>query len=230
MATALPSTGTAPTTAAPTCDTDDMKIVHGLLRALFSDAPGIVRTVSHTQPRRHAAVSRHIALLSITLAWHHETEDVLLWDELERRAPRCAAHVGVMRAQHAEMAELLHALDDSLVRWTDRGGADDGTVSTRLEHISSSLERHLGDEERWILPVASSTMTQDEWNRLGEMGSSHTPKGMEFVLLGYLIGSIPEATRGAWIRASLPVLVRVLWAVTGRRTFARYRRTLAVDA
>lgn len=230
MAIALPSTGSVPTGVAATCDTDDMRVVHGFLRALFLDAPGLVRIVCDHQPRRRAAVSRHIALLSATLANHHETEDTLLWDDLERRAPRCAAHVGLMRRQHGEMADMLAALDISLAEWDLRGGADDGTVSSHLDSIRASLDHHLGDEERWILPVASMTLTQAEWNRLGEMGGSHTPKGMAFILLGYLLRSLPHEDRERWTRTSLPIPVRILWALFGRRSFDRYRRDLAVDA
>ncbi len=35
---------------------------------------------------------------------HHESEDELLWDKLEQRAPACALHVGQMRAHHAQVA------------------------------------------------------------------------------------------------------------------------------
>jgi hemerythrin-like domain-containing protein len=230
MALALPSTGAVPVGVAPTCDTDDMRIVHGLLRALYLDAACLVRSVGSDQPARQAAVGRHIGFLVDALSSHHRVEDVLLWETLEQRAPQCALHVGQMRSQHAEMHALLDDLAGPLAAWRLGGGPDDGTVSGLLERIRASLDRHLGDEERLILPVASTTMTQSEWNSLGEMGSRHTPKDMQFVLLGFLLRSLPDAARDAWMRRTLPLPVRVLWTLLGRRRFDRYRAALAVDA
>ncbi len=230
MAIAMPSTGVVPIDPAPTCNTDDMRVVHGLLRALFLDAPALVRTVGADQPRRRAAVSAHVAFVSAALASHHEVEDVLLWDDLERRAPKCALHVGVMRRQHAEMHDLLATLDLAVAEWDLSGGADDGAVSMQLDRIRAVLEQHLGDEEMWILPVAATTLTQQEWNRLGEMGGSHTPKGTAFILLGYLLRSMPDVDRRAWMQANLPRPVRMIWTLFGRRSFDAYRRSLAVDA
>jgi len=230
MATALPRTGTVPSAPDATCDTSDMRVVHGLLRALFLDASGLVRTIGATQPRRRAAISAHIAFVSTVLAGHHHVEDALLWDDLARRAPRCGLHVGLMRSQHAEMHDLLAALDLSIAAWDLRGGPDDGTVSSHLDSIRTALERHLGDEERWILPVAATTLTQKEWNRLAEMGGEHTPKGKAFILLGYMLRSIPDNDREPWAKANLPLLLRALWRIAGRRTFDAYRRGLAVDA
>jgi hemerythrin-like domain-containing protein len=230
MATALPRTGIEPIDPAPTCNTDDMRIVHGLLRALFLDAAALVRTVRADQPRRRDAVSAHVAFVSAALASHHQVEDVLLWDDLERRAPKCALHVGLMRRQHAEMHGLLMLLDQSVAAWNVLGGADDGSVSAHLDEIRAVLDQHLGDEELWILPIASATLTQEEWNRLGEMGGSHTPKGKAFILLGYLLQSMPQAERGPWMRANMPLPLRLIWALFGRRRFTAYRRTLGVEA
>lgn len=231
MATVLPSTGADDSvTPVASCNTDDMFLVHGLLRSLYLGAACLVRSVGDDQPRRRRAVSAHIAMIADMLHHHHHTEDTLLWDELEQRAPACALHVGLMRRQHADMADLIVELRAALQAWDARGIADDGTLSTLLEKIRATLEQHLGQEEDRILPFADRVFTQAEWDRLGEMGSSHTPKNRLFVQLGYLLQSLPDADRHAWVRANLPAPVRVLWQLVGSRQFLRYRRTLAVNA
>jgi iron-sulfur cluster repair protein YtfE (RIC family) len=229
MATALPSTGAA-AESSRRCDTDDMKIVHGLLLLLFREAPGLVRGVSADQPRRQGAVAAHVAMISGILHGHHRTEDTLLWDTLEQRAPSCAVHVGLMRAQHDEMSHLLDALDADVAAWVARGGPDDGTVHDALVRVLDKMTVHLGAEEGLILPVAQRAMTQQEWNALGESSQKHTAKDVMFVQLGYLIASFPADERDATVRALLPWPVRVLWALIGRRQYMRYRAALAVDA
>jgi hemerythrin-like domain-containing protein len=229
MVTVLPSTGSVPASQ-PRCDTSDMVLVHGLLRRLFVEAAGVVRTVGHAQPIRRSNVISHVRMIADMLHQHHRTEDVLLWDDLEQRAPSCALHVGLMRRQHADMAQALDALTRHLDEWDVRGGADDGSVSCDLERIRGALDRHFGQEETGILPFAEQVFTQAEWDKLGEMGGAHTPRQLIFVQLGYLIASLPEHSADAWLRGNLPAPVRLLWRLVGARRFARYRRALAVDA
>lgn len=229
MATALPSSG-ASSVPQRRCDTDDMKLVHGLLKLLFREAPQLVRSVAAGQPQRQQAVAAHVAMISGILHGHHRTEDTLLWDTLEKRTPSCAIHVGLMRSQHDEMSTLLDELDTLVASWTARGGVDDGAVYEALVRLLDLMDVHLGSEETLILPVATLSMTQKEWDLLGETSQKHTAKGVMFVQLGYLIDSLPTEERTAWVRAMLPLPVRVLWAVIGRRQYAAYRAKLCVDA
>ncbi|MEW1834220.1 hemerythrin domain-containing protein [Microbacterium sp. NPDC079995] len=228
MATALPATGATP--SAVRCDTSDMLLVHRLLRSLYVGAGCLVRTVGDDQPQRRRNVSAHIAMIAGMLHHHHHTEDTLLWDDLAERAPACGLHVDAMRRQHAAMAVLLTDLNAGIDAWDARGGADDGTVSGLLERIRLTLDAHLGQEEELILPFAERVFSQTEWNRLGEMGSAHTPKDLMFIQLGYLIASLPEDRAAHWVASNLPLPARVLWACIGRRQYARYRRGLAVAA
>lgn len=229
MATALPSTG-ATAVRQRRCDTDDMKLVHGLLKLLFREAPELARDVCDGQPRRQRAVSGHIAMISGILHGHHRTEDTLLWDTLEQRTPSCAVHVTLMRSQHAEMSQLLEVLDAHVAAWAARGGADDGTVQGALAKILELMEAHLGSEEQLILPVAQLAMSQKEWDALGETSQKHTRKDVMFVQLGYLIESLPPENRDAFVRVNLPWPVRMLWSLIGRRQYARYRAEMTVAA
>jgi iron-sulfur cluster repair protein YtfE (RIC family) len=212
------------------CDTDDMKLVHGLLMLLFREAPALVESVGPGHPRRQHAVAAHIAMISGILHGHHRTEDTLLWDTLQERTPSCALHVGLMRAQHDEMARLLRVLDTDVAAWTVRGGADDGAVHAALVKILTVMEVHLGAEEDLILPVAQLAMSQREWDLLGKTSQKHTARDVMFVQLGYLIESLPAQSRAAWVRANLPGPLRAVWALIGTRQYTRYRAALTVDA
>jgi iron-sulfur cluster repair protein YtfE (RIC family) len=231
MATRLPSTGTTPAPSPQrSCDTADMRLVHGLLTLLFREAPALVADVAASRPRRQRAVVEHLAMISGILHGHHRTEDTLLWDTLETRMPSCAVHVGLMRSQHDEMARLLELLDARTADWSARGGADDGTVHDVLGDILEVMALHLGSEEELILPVAQVAMSQREWDLLGETSRQHTARGVMFVQLGYLIESLPTQGRDAWVRANLPWPLRAVWTLIGARRYARYRAELTVDA
>src|SRR6478735_7762717 len=101
---------TTSTTEKLGCDTSDMLTIHALFRRAFTDAPGLVRGVQDGDLTRLAPVAGHVREVAGALHHHHQGEDLLLWDTLEQRAPACALHVGLMRAQHTATAAQLTAL------------------------------------------------------------------------------------------------------------------------
>ena len=155
---------------------------------------------------------------------HHEGEDLLLWDTLEQRAPSCALHVGLMRAQHAATAAQLERLDPLLDAWESGAGADErDEVAGLLDEIRDTLLQHLGQEETQILPTASTVMSQREWGLLHEHGMASIPRDRMFLQLGWILEVIPADERAGWLRTNLPAPARVLWRLVGRRQFAAHR-------
>lgn len=224
-ATALPSTGDRPEPAG--CDTSDMLVIHGLLRSVYAEAPGLVKGVADGDADRAETVGKHLADIATALHNHHHAEDELLWDDLASRAPACGAHVGRMRAQHAAMGRHLEMLESALPAWRSTGAvADAAPVLAALDGVLAALGEHLGDEERTILPVAATAFTQPEWDRLGEHGRAAVPKDMMFIQLGYILDSLPEHEREKWKREFLPGPVRLLWSLLGRRQFLKHRAKL----
>ncbi len=92
------------------CDGDDMRILHNAFLWGYEQAPGMVRGAPAGDVARSEFLGQWLAVLDASLHTHHESEDQLLWDKLEQRAPACALHVGQMRAHH------------TAGRGTDRGG------------------------------------------------------------------------------------------------------------
>ena len=102
-----------------------MRILHNALLWAYAQAPGLVRGVAAGDTSRSKFVGQWLADLDATLHVHHQGEDDLLWGKLEQRAPACALHVGQMRAQHAQVQELLHRAEPLLTSW--RASADPDT-------------------------------------------------------------------------------------------------------
>ena len=91
------------------CSGDDMRILHNAFLWGYEQAPGMVRGAPAGDTARSQFLGQWLVDLDATLHTHHESEDELLWDKLEQRAPACALHVGQMRAHHAQVAALLVA-------------------------------------------------------------------------------------------------------------------------
>ncbi len=143
------------TTAVGLCNTDDMNVVHAMFRHLLGRPVPLVREVRPGDRDRAAIVVAHVREIAHSLHDHHSTEDTLLWDDLAARAPACALDVGLMRSQHATVADQLAALD----------------------RVRVTLGEHLGAGEEQILPWVRTTFTQEEWGVLGKVGRSKIPEG-----------------------------------------------------
>jgi hemerythrin-like domain-containing protein len=219
MVTKLPSTGG--------CDTSDMNMIHGVFRKGLTDAPALVRAVADGDTAHAAAVARHVEDLASGLHNHHHGEDLLLWDDLAARAPACAAHIDSMRAQHAEVARDLALLEPLIPVWAaDATAAHREAVAGAVETVRDTLVKHLGAEEKEILPVASTVFSQEEWNKLGEHGRASIPKERQLIQLGYILESMPPEESRAWAKKELPGFVRLLYRLVGKRQFDAEQRAI----
>ena len=221
MVTQLPSTGK------PGCDTSDMNIIHGMFRSILNEAPKLVRSVAQSDTEHAAAVAGHLSDLISGLHNHHHGEDLLLWDELAARAPACAAHVDQMRAQHAAVSDDLDALEALIPAWRETADvADREAVAAAVETVRSALFAHLGQEEEQILPIASGVFSQPEWDKLGEHGRASVPRDRQLIQLGYILNSMSPEDARAWAKANLPVPIRLLYRLVGRRQFEAEQRAV----
>ncbi len=210
---------------APGCDTSDMITIHRLMRRLFGDAADLVRGVADQNRQRVQVIADHIAEIANGLHLHHHTEDTLLWDTLEERSPGCALHVGQMKAQHAAIGAHLDELEAVLPAWRASAAAGDREkVAAVLDRVRDTLERHLGQEEKDILPVASASMSQAEWDVLGKHGMESIPRDRMLIQLGMMLESMPAAERRGWLREHVPLVGRLLFLLVGRRQFVNHYR------
>jgi len=209
------------------CDTGAMVVIHAFFRVQFGEAPDLVRGVREGDLEHAAYVADHLEYLITALHHHHEGEDLMLWDELTRRAPACALHVDRMRRQHAEMSHRLDEMQPTIGPWRDAPGtATAAPLLSALEAVLASLAEHLPDEEQEILPPAATAFTQREWDRMGTVARRQTPRNKMWVQLGSMRAALGEPEGDAWMRDELPAPVVLLWRLAGRRSYARHRARL----
>lgn len=208
------------------CDTSGMLVVHRMFRRQFAEAPRLVRGVPPGDTERSKLIGDHVAEFAVALHHHHVSEDERLWDTLESRSPACALHVSQMKSQHAAVAVLLGKLDAELPAWQKSSDpAARERVADILDDVNAGLATHLSQEEDKILPVASVTMSQREWDEFGKLGLASVPKNRLMVQLGYVLDPFNPEERVVWMRESLPGFVRLLYRLIGRRQYeSDYRR------
>jgi iron-sulfur cluster repair protein YtfE (RIC family) len=212
------------------CKTDDMKMIHAMFRREFRLAGPMIRHVADGDKARAARVAVALKELVTGLHHHHHGEDTLLWDTLVERSPACAIHVGLMKEQHAQVAALLEQVDGLSSAWTaDPTPANREALASLLDTISRTLEDHLGQEETHILPVATSSLLQEEWNRLGEEGLAAIPKNRRLIQLGYILEDATPEQR-ADLLARVPAPARLLYKLVGRRQYEKERDSLRAPA
>ena len=205
--------------------TAEMRVVHNAFLSGSRDAPALIRSTPAWDPRRSESVGHYIAEIDATLHTHHESEDELLWDRLEKRAPGCALHVGQMRAHHAEVSRLLAKAAPLLTAW--RASADPkygAELADAYEELLSVLKVHLRREVVEVVPVAEKVITAEEWKHLGDHSMDAIPKSRLLVQLGMMLAASPGESRQMF--DELPMPIRFMYRLVGRRQFERQFREL----
>ena len=208
------------------CTGADMRVLHSAFLWGYGEAPGLVRTTPAGDLARAQFVGQWAGDIDATLHVHHQSEDELLWPRLEQRAPACALHVAQMRAHHAKVAELLERIAPLLAAWRSSADPVEGEKLARAyEDMLEVLRVHLRREVVEIVPVAEKVITQKEWDQLAEHATKVIPKSRLLPQLGSLLASSSPAERADFMRA-IPVPIRLLYRVVGRRQFERQFRLL----
>ena len=203
------------------CNGDEMRILHNAFLWAYEQAPGLARGVAAGDVARSEFLGQWLADIDATLHSHHESEDLLLWDKLEQRAPACALHVGQMRAHHAQVAQLLEEASPLLARW--RATADPAVgeeLADAYERILEVLKVHLRREVVEVIPVAERVVTEQEWTAMGDHSREAIPRNRLLPQLGMLMACSAPADRKAFY-AELPLSVKVLWRLVGKRQYAK---------
>ena len=208
------------------CVGDDMRILHNAFLWAYEQAPGLVRGTAAGGVERSEYVGQWLADLDATLHTHHESEDLLLWDKLEQRAPACALHVGQMRAHHAQVAALLEEASPLLAGW--RASADPAVgeqLADAYERMLQVLKVHLRREVVEVVPVAERVITGEEWAAMADHSVGAIPRSRLLPQLGMLLACSTPADRKSFY-AGIPFSVRVLWRLVGKRQYAKQFRVL----
>jgi iron-sulfur cluster repair protein YtfE (RIC family) len=137
--------------------TDGLLGEHALFHALLERFEGVVHEAHEVDELR--AVSSVLGGAVIT---HAELEEKLLLGSLEA-AGQAVGPVGVMRAEHTEIDDLLHGVATA----TSLDSAREGCLA-----LLDLLREHFRKEEQVLFPMSEAVLGEEKLLALGESWAS----------------------------------------------------------
>jgi hemerythrin-like domain-containing protein len=224
MTEALPATGDAP--AEKLCSARDLILIHLAFRRLYSLAPQAVRLANRSDRRRIDSIATNVTRINEALHHHHQLEDARFWDLLEGRRPACALHVEAMKRDHAAVAALIDETPALIAAWkTAPAPATATPLADKLDEIGRVLGDHLTAEEAQIVPVIEEVITSKEWEDIGTEAQKSYHRSQIFMFYGLFLEIMSPEER-AELEPEVPLPIRIMYALIGRRQYEKIMRDL----
>lgn len=93
---------------------------------------------------------------------HHPKEDEFLFGPLRRRRPEAGTVIDELERQHAKGRELIDALDTALKECEAAFPENCDRLKAATREYVDFQRRHMSIEERDILPLARSVLTEED--------------------------------------------------------------------
>src|SRR5204863_10025459 len=108
---------------------------------------------------------------------HHESEDTLLYPILIERVPEQAAMTQEVAHEHLLAQTAIDAAARACAAWRQQPSPETGeALAGSLDELNAVLQPHLDDEEQTVVPLAAVTLTQAEWDAVGEHAQAGIPR------------------------------------------------------
>ena len=229
MVTELPSSSEpAPGEAQWGCDTSDLIQVHKILRWLFTELPGLIERVPSGDLERSATIADHVSMVAFAVHLHHESEDSVLWDRIERER----RHAPLTSTDAASRRDRGPARDHRAAGPGWRASADPADAAVIVERFGRLREPSSGISAR-RRPRSSRSPAACSRRPSGvsceEHARANLPKDMIPLQLGLMLASIPPEERDQWSKENLPAPIRLLYSLVLKRKYERHMLTLYPD-
>ena len=207
-------------------DVRDMAIIHRTFRNAYDESARLVRANPTPSPARVAFLSDHIDFGLTMLHHHHESEDELLYPLLIERVPEQAASTAKAEQQHQAIGDTIDTASKACAAWRRQPSAETGeALAAALDTLNATLQPHLDDEEREVVPLAAVTLTQAEWDAMGEHSRAQIPRNKMPIAFGMITEPL-DAADSAYMKSHLPAPVRLLYVLLIQRPWTKYASTL----
>jgi hypothetical protein len=131
-----------------------------------------------------------------------------------------------MRAHHAQVVALLEEAGPLLARWRETADPAIGEqLADAYERTLGVLKVHLRREVVEVVPVAERVVTTKEWAAMADHSVGAIPKSRLLPQLGMLLANSTPVDRKSFY-AGMPISVKVLWRLMGKRQYAKQFRLL----
>jgi hemerythrin-like domain-containing protein len=211
----------------PMADSRDMVVVHDMFRREFKAIPALVSGVREGDVDLVANVADHVVWMVKFLHSHHEGEDMLVWPRLIERCPtETEPLIFTMESQHHGLAQCLDCLETKALDWRNTSAvAERNAVASAATDLLPRIAEHLDLEERKVLSLIDTYLTDKEWKQVGGSGL----KKMSFSQLKVAFGMIlhdatPEQVK--IMRDTIPLVPWTVFSLVGPRAYAKHSRRL----
>jgi hemerythrin-like domain-containing protein len=207
-------------------DVRDMAIVHKTFRNGFTESAQLVRANPTPSSKRVTFLADHIDFAIGMLHHHHASEDELLYPLLIERVPEQRETTEHVAAEHQQVAGAIDAATDACKAWRSEPGRATGyALANALDNLNEVLQPHLDDEESKSVPLAAVTLTEDEWNAIGEHSRTAIPRNKMPVAFGMVMEPL-NADEQTLMKSHLPTPIRLLYPLLIQRPWNKYADTL----
>ncbi|WP_020389369.1 nitroreductase/quinone reductase family protein [Kribbella catacumbae] len=200
--------------------TEEMAVIHRIFRQGFPQIAGLVRRTPPAATARAEVIAAHLDFLLNGLHNHHTGEDENIWPRLLERAAPQAELIDRMEKQHEAVAERSSKVRTTLAAW--RVAPVNGEeLATALDEFTQALVEHLDDEEANVVPLLRAHIEVDEWRRFGEVTFEKFTDEEKLIATGSL-EDVATPEEAAWFTGELPLPIKLMWRLLGRRRYRRY--------
>jgi len=204
----------------------DMRIIHVTFRNAHNEAARLLRAGPTPSAERVTFLADHIDFTISMLHTHHESEDMLLYPMLIERAPEQAAMTQEVENQHKLVTEAIDAASSACTNWRQQPSIESAeALAALLENLNVVLQPHLDDEEQKVVPLAAVSLTQEEWDSVGEHSRAQIPGNMMPIAFGMILEPLNDVD-AAYMKSQLPGPVRLMFPILIQRPWNKYAKKL----
>jgi hemerythrin-like domain-containing protein len=207
----------------PMADSRDMIVVHDMFRREFKAIPGLVSEVREGDRAQVAIVADHVTWMVAFLHGHHEGEDMLVWPRLVERCPtETEPLIFTMESQHHGLAQALDELAAKATDWRKTCAAPErDALASAAADLLVRIAEHLDLEERKVLSLIDTYLTEKEWKQVGGSGLKKFSFRELTVSFGMILyGATPEQV--TIMRATIPRAPWMIFSLLGPRAYVKY--------
>lgn len=199
---------------------EEMAVVHRVFRRGFPMMGELVRRTPPGAIGRSEPIATHLDFLLKGVHHHHTGEDEQIWPLLRQRAELQADLINRMEAQHAVVSERSDRVRSSLDDWRE-SAMEPECLAQAIDDLTVALAEHLDEEEARVLPLIRSHITADEWKLFGQRTFEKFTDQEKLTATGAL-EDVATAEEASWFTGDLPLPIKVMWRLMGRRRYRRY--------
>ncbi len=199
-----------------------MPIIHRIFRRQFAEVRALAQDIPTADATRVGAVADHLGFLLDALHMHHTTEDDLIWPKLLDRAGLEAPLVERMAEQHQQIDASVARVRAAMSAWrSDPTPATSTALTDSIGEFLVVLEAHFDEEERVVVPLIDRHLSEAEHQEVEERGFEKFTPAQRWIATGQAV-EVATPAEAAMMFGKLPLPVKVLWHLTGKRKYRRY--------